>query len=125
MQRASIASDHELTSFVRSFLNDNIDAAWFGVVTASCEEIRALTAPEPNPEQLRAVCIYDTSEPDNRAHAEICRARDFEHADTAELRGHLLRLFNNGSMTARDAYRTGAIWNALPQALRDRPLQAK
>lgn len=122
VQRVSIANDAELTSFVRQFLDANPALAWFGVVTASCADIRALIAPGNNPGQLTAVCVYDTAERDNRAHAEICRARDyFDESDVLELRHELLQLFQNGSMTVRDLYRAGAVWNALAPALQQRP----
>jgi hypothetical protein len=123
VQRESMANDNEIIDFVRSLLDRKASAAWFGVVTATCADIRALIAPGNNPDRVRAVCVYDTAEPNNRAHAEICRARDyFDESDTLELRHDLLALFQNGPMTARDLYRAGAIWNALRPGLRQRPV---
>ena len=122
VQRDSIANNEELTDFVRGSLERRADAAWVGVVSAACADIRALIAPGDNPARLTAVCVYDTAERPNRAHAEICRARDYsDESDVLELRRELLRLFESTPMTPRQLYRAGAIWNALPGTLQQRP----
>ena len=119
VQRVSIASDEELSTFVKSFLEINSQCAWLGVVTASCNEIRRMSVPNENRID-RAACVYDTAEPNNAAHAEICRARDFADADPLELRRELLRLFEDGAMADRQTYRAGNVWAVLPQDLKDR-----
>jgi hypothetical protein len=118
VQRESIATDPEVSAFVRGFLEAASNREWLGVAFAFCRDIRLM--PAPDRDKKRAVCLYDTAEPANPAHAEICRARHFEDADPLELRRELLRLFGDGQIVDRKAYRAGGVWNALSQGLRDR-----
>jgi len=119
VQRASIATDDELVRFVRTFLEQNVKCIWYGVVSALCSDIRAISAPTEKPRD-RAVCVYDTAEAQNRAHAEICQARNFTEADPIEVRRELLRLFGDGVIIDRQTYRAGGVWNAIPRELTDR-----
>jgi hypothetical protein len=125
VQRDSIASDQELLALVQTFLNSRADYVWMGVVIGSCQEIRKVLAPGHWFVAKRTVCVYDTAEPDNPAHAEICRTCRIQEADRAELRAKLLRIFGDGTMTDRQVYRAGNVWNALPPALRARTITSQ
>ena len=120
VQRESVASDDELLTFTRKSLSGREDLAWFGVATATSEALRGLKAPGTG---SRAVCVYDTAEPDNPAHAEMCKTQHIQEADAAELRRSLMSVFNDGILVDRQAYRNGRIWNALPAELQVRPIK--
>ena len=119
VQRDSIASTGELTAFIRSFLEGDQRFIWLGVVAANCDAVRNLLLPDEQA-RLRAVCVYDTAERDNPAHAEMCQTRHIQEADAIELRRQLFAIFGDGPIIGRQAYKHGAVWNALPQELRDR-----
>jgi hypothetical protein len=107
VQRDSIASDREIRRFVRGFLGKKRDRVWLGTVSAKVADLRKILAPDA---VSRALCIYDTAEWRNPAHAEMCRTRHIvEEADEPELRGHLLKAFGGGTVLAREKCRDGSI----------------
>ena len=122
VQREHIATDAELGEFVRKFLLLNTGLSWKGVVSAKCADVRSITIGGPTGKKTaREVCVYDTAEEGNPAHAEICRTRRIQEADELELRRQLMAYFGDGKMLERQAYRGGAIWGALPGDLQARP----
>ena len=85
-----------------------------GVVFAQCQEVRNIMIDDS---KRRMVCVYDTAEPDNPAHAEICQTRHVEDGEENELREKLFVIFGGGKITAPLQYRNGDIWNGLEQPL--------
>ena len=118
MQRDSIASNSEITTFVSTFLSAKEDRVWMGVVSAVCENVREIRI-EGTGE--RVLCVFDTAEKANPAHGEMCRARVIDEADRAELRNHLYKAFNSKFVIAPDGYRAGKVWANLSNGLRSRP----
>ena len=115
LQRESIAPTAELASFVSNFLEGSYDRGWIGVLSAGCKAVRDIRI-EDGIEQ--ALCVYDTAEPNNPAHAEMFSARRTAmEADRGELRFHLRAAFSNGTIVPAPAYRDGAVWNHLSPAL--------
>lgn len=117
VQRNSIANPEELTRFVTKFLSSGDDRSWKGVVEAKCSDIRSLVN---EAKSTRAVCVYDTAEEDNPAHCELCQSHELGEEDEIELRHNLLKLFGEGRLTVPDQFRQGAVWNLLPQELKNR-----
>ena len=120
MQRDDVATDDELIAFVRSFLLAKENRAWIGVVSSSCDSIRAISAPAG---KKRAVCVYDTAESHNQAHAEMFQTRHVSQAseaDALEVRRSLFAAFGNGAIGDRQMYKQGAIWNGLSAELQAR-----
>ena len=118
VQRDSIASNSEITTFVSTFLSAKEDRVWMGVVSAVCENVREIRI-EGTGE--RVLCVFDTAEKANPAHGEMCRARVIDEADRAELRNHLYKAFNSKFVIAPDGYRAGKVWANLSNGLRSRP----
>lgn len=124
VQRDDVATNDELINFVRSFLLAKSNRAWIGVVSSSCDAIRAISA--PTGDNLRAICVYDTGEPHNQAHAEMFQTRHVNQAneaDALEVRRSLLAAFGDGSIGNRQTYKQGAIWNSLSPELQARKLK--
>lgn len=118
VQRHDIATNDELISFTNNFLKDKGDRVWKGVLLASCDVIRAIKLHDSI---NRSLCVYDTAEKDNPAHAEIGQSQYvIEEADSNELRYELLKAFNEGVLTDSVLYKNGAIWNSLPLELKSR-----
>lgn len=115
VQRESIAPAVELTSFVTKFLKGEDDRGWIGVLFANCKAVRDIRIES---EIERALCVYDTAELDNPAHAEMFSARSASmEADNGELRFHLRVAFNNGMILPAPAYRDRAVWSQLSPRL--------
>lgn len=118
VQRHDIAKNNELISFANNFLTGQNDRVWKGVLLANCDAVRAIKL---NDSTNRFLCVYDTAEKENPAHAEIGQSQYIiEEADNNELRHELLCAFNNGILTDSTMYKNGAIWNALSIELRQR-----
>ena len=118
IQRDTVANLLELKNFVQAFLSGGDDRRWIGVITTECLNVRNITI---DPEVARAICVFDTAEPDNPAHAELCRARVMDEADKVELRSELWKAFNADSVTRPNEYRNGQVWTSLSDELRSRP----
>lgn len=115
IQRESIATSEELINFAKNFLISDEKYSWEGVLLAKCDDIRDIKASNKN---NRAVCVYDTAEPDNRAHGEMAQTQYIiEEADQAELRYELFQAFGKGVSVHPNKYREGAIWAQLPDHL--------
>lgn len=119
IQRDSVAGTNEIGKFVESFLSNKSDRAWVGVLTSPCQNVRGIRVET----DARGVCVYDTAEPGNPAHAEMCQTQYvIGDADRLELRNKLLAAFGDGVVIKPQEYRTGTVLAALPQELRARPL---
>lgn len=105
------AENQEVISFVHDFLQVSADHKWLGVVSARSGDLRALRI-DGVPE--RPICVYDTAEPNNPAHAEACWSGvALEEGDAGELRKLLLDAFATGTPTAPAAYRNGEVLHAI------------
>lgn len=111
VQRDSIANDAEITSFVTNFLNDGDDRVWLGAVSAKCSDVRDIRI---DGDKDRAMCVFDTAEPNNPSHGEICRARVVDEADKAELRHSLWKAFNGSVVIKPSDYRMGRPMDRAP-----------
>lgn len=119
IQRDSVAGTNEIGKFVTSFLSERSDRAWVGVLTGPCQNVRAIKVAETDD---RGVCVYDTAEPRNPAHAEMCQTQYVvDEADRVELRKKLFEAFGGGVVIEPLQYRAGAVWAALSQELEARP----
>ena len=118
VQRESYADNNELNSFVSNFLTAKADRIWFGVLTAKCEDLRNLSLGES---PRRAVCVYDTSEKHNPAHAEMFgTAIAADEGDENELRRLLMGAFDNGKLIPPSEYLGGNVWRSIRPELRGR-----
>jgi hypothetical protein len=109
IQRESIATTEELRIFVSNFLR-NGKFEWMGVVTAQCEKVRAIRI---DGKDQKTVCVYDTAEKVNPAHAEIGLTNlALEEADANEMRRHLMLVFNCDSPISPRIYRKGGLNSA-------------
>lgn len=117
IQRDSVARLDELLTFVETFLGRKDEYVWRGVLCGGCRDVRSIKAIEGH----RAVCVYDTAEPENPAHGELCQTHYIiEEADQLELKRNLFAAFGDGSIIQPSEYRNGAVWQQLPQHLRAR-----
>lgn len=117
IQRDDLASAKELTTFVTNFLNAGSNRIWKGVLVGQCRDVRNI---KDTSSTNRAVCVYDTAERLNPAHAELCQTQHISEADGPELRGALFEVFGKGKIRAPLEFRGGTIWKALPQQLQAR-----
>jgi hypothetical protein len=117
VQRDSLATDNELREFVRYQLDRQARWAWRGVVAARCVDLRKIRVSYLR----RSVCVYDTGEANNPAHAELFAAQNMPEADAVELRYELQNAFGDGRILDSTSYRGGVIWSALPAPLQARP----
>jgi hypothetical protein len=122
VQRDNKVGNQELIGVVSKILRGKDNLAWYGVISARASCVRShLSAANE-----QAFCIYDTGEPENPAHAEICwSAHPIKDADGIESRSMLIKAFGNGYYTPRTAFRGGKIFDALPDDLRERKLRVK
>lgn len=122
VQREGLATNKELIELISKFVASKADNAWEGALIAKCSELRGIFVKSNN---SRAVCIYDTAEKENPAHAEISQAQiAMSEEDITELRHDIFVAFGNGVPTLPTAYRQSAIWNSLPAGLK-RPTKYK
>ena len=111
VQREMKASDMELSKHVTDFLNGGEDRKWYAVVVGNAQTIRNL---EMKGFDGRLMCVYDTGEPTNPAHAEICSSRTFEDDGSAnEFRRVVGLAFNAGSPIFPASYRSGEVMRLL------------
>ena len=118
IQRDDIASDKEMIDFVRAFLAGGEDRVWKGLLVAKCHDVRNIEADTPN--KRRAVCVYDTANPGNSSHGELCQTRHISEADQPELRAMLYAAFGEGVISSPNKYRNGAVWAELAPELQAR-----
>lgn len=112
IQRDSIAKDVEINAFVTNFLiAGNGRYSWLGVVSAKCSDVRDIRI---DTDTDRFMCVFDTAEPSNPSHGEICRARVVDEADRVELRHSLWKAFNGGAIVKPSDYRLGQIGDRTP-----------
>lgn len=105
VQRDSIATTEEIATFLRRFLDRNSRCTWSGVLLASCADVRGILINDSN---SRAVCVYDTAERGNPAHAEMCKTHHVvDEADRLELNKKLLEAFGQATVVVPDRYRDG------------------
>ena len=118
VQREYVAQGCEILDLVNLVLNGKNDRAWKGVVFGKCHDIRSIVTGAGN---LRAVCVYDTANSENPAHAELFQTQYvIDEADAVELRYNLFFAFGNGAISTPVQYRSGTVWNNLLL-----PLQAR
>lgn len=118
IQRDSVASDSELTTFVNTFLSSGEKFSWRGVVTTDCATLRNLKISESS---LRSLCVYDTGEPGNPAHGEMCQSQHLDVvAHGPELRNLLFEAFNADNVMTPEDYREGKVWSGISEDLRRR-----
>lgn len=117
IQRHSVAEDAEMQALVKQVLGKKDNYAWKGVLFGQCHNIRSIMADEAD---HRAVCVYDTANPGNPAHAELCQTQHIDEADENELRHDLFVAFGSGVIIAPLQYRNGEVWNNLAQDLQAR-----
>lgn len=117
VQRDELATSKELTNFVTSFLEAGNDRIWKGVLLGQCGEVRNL---KDISSTNRAVCVYDTAERKNPAHAELCQSQHISEADGPTLRAALFEAFGKGVIKSPHEYRDGGIWKSLSDNLRSR-----
>lgn len=115
IQRDSVADNIEILALVKQVLSGQNNRAWKGVIFGQCHDMRSIMTDEVD---HRAVCVYDTANPENPAHAELCQTEYIiDEADAAELRHNLFVAFGSGAIITPLQYRNGAIWNNLPPLL--------
>jgi hypothetical protein len=116
IQRESIASNVEIKNFVVQFLRGDIRRKWVGVVSGDCGDVRNIVIDGC---LGRIVCVLDTGNRDNAAHAEMCKTRhSVEEADRLELHRKLLLAFGGGQVIQPQVYRNATIHQSLPADLR-------
>lgn len=116
IQRDSIATTREVVAFVTSMLKRNEKWTWYGMVSS-----RASTLRDINVADSRALCLYDTAEANNAAHGEFGISNMVTAVeDEPELRKHILDAFGGGKIIPPKEYRGGAVWDGLPELLRER-----
>lgn len=117
VQRENKAQESELVSFTSNFLSRDPNRSWKGAITGNVGDIRSISTTNNT---QRALCVYDTSEKDNPAHAEICQSQLIDEEDKLELKHDLLCAFNKGLITPPEAYRNSRIYSSLSNELRSR-----
>lgn len=118
IQRDSVAKTDEMVAFVKQFLGSRHDFVWIGVLSGQCHNIRSIKVGETD---NRSVCAYDTANPENTAHGELCQTQYvIEEADPGELRHDLFEAFGKGVVIQPHQYREGIVWEQLPQHLQAR-----
>jgi hypothetical protein len=116
IQRESLAEDSEIIRFLLSYLAKNSSHTWLGVVTGPCIDVRKITNDVAH--GRRTVCVFDTAQRPNPAHAELCQTRYIiNEADENELRAQLLRAFNSKTLIKPTNYRGGRIFQSLPPSI--------
>ena len=119
VQRLEHADYQELSQLAEGFLAPSEDRVWLGYVECPSNSLVNLRSSDSG---NRLFCIYDTAEERNPAHAEIGISHRIPEADQAEYRRHLMRAFGDGAILDRQKMKDGAVWNQLPNNLRERRL---
>ena len=117
IQRDDLATNEQSTLFVKDFLDKDVQRVWKGVLVASCKDVRSIKADNG---KARAVCVFDTAEQSNLAHAELCQTHHIDEADRVELRRNLIVAFGNGVPIKPTEYRQGNVWAELRSDFRSR-----
>ncbi len=111
IQRETIATDDELSDFVRNFLRGKSGRKWHGVLLAEAARLREIKLQGID---SRAICIYDTAERTNPSHAEVCAGLTIEdNGDGPELRRLLHLAFDADNPISRAEYRDGNVLSRL------------
>jgi len=114
IQRDGIATSNELIDFTQKFLSGDDNRLWKGVLIAKSETVRKIV----NSLKNQAICVYDTAEMDNPAHAEMMISYNIAETDRAELTARLYEVFDNQNPISPEKYRNGEIWQELPSDLK-------
>lgn len=117
IQRDDLASNQEMVTFVKGFLENGEDRVWKGVLLGKCHDVRNIETDTPD---KRAVCVYDTANLGNISHGELCQTQHITEADQAELRHELFTAFGKGVIHSPTQYRDGVVWSGLSPALHAR-----
>lgn len=110
VQRDDVADVDELVKFSTDFLRGKDDRAWKGVLLGNVGLVRKLI----NFKGAQSVCVYDTAEQRNPAHAELFQSDDLDEADRVELRAELYDIFNGENPVTPENYRSGHVWREVP-----------
>jgi hypothetical protein len=122
VQREKIASDAAVVKVIQNIVAGATDGAWFGMIYAKARDLRNIVLSE---RRQRAICLYDTAESDNFAHAEIFLSREIAEADENELRSDLSKCFGGGAYELPENYRRGEIWKKIGQPMRDKTVAGR
>ena len=106
IQRESLASTNELAALVRGMTASG-KQNWYGVLSATCQSVRDIKIAG---KEFRTLCVFDTSNKHNPAHAELCHSQHvIEEADRLEVRRHLFAAFGSGAYVTPANYRSGEV----------------
>lgn len=98
----------ELAHLVSTVVGGTKGCEWTGVVVAQTDEIRAIRL--DGAPSARAICVYDTAEPQNPAHGELCATTvALDDGSANELRAELMRVFNASTVIAPASIRNGEV----------------
>lgn len=114
IQRETKATNNELVASLEQFLSGRDDATWKGILQARTSDVRSIVLSDA---KERAVCVYDTADENNPAHAEMCNSYVLTDEDNIELRFELTKAFDNGRIINPIDYRGGKVWNLLSAEL--------
>jgi hypothetical protein len=114
IQREDLAGISEIAELVTARLTKNSHEAWRGVLLADCSAVRAIKIDET---RARAICVFDTAERFNPAHAEMCQTHHVTDEDRPEQRSNLYAAFGNLMLVKPADYRQGALWKKLEPEL--------
>jgi len=116
IQRETIATTSELYIFLSKFMRADVRRTWHGVAIAECKQAREIVLDGSG---NRAVCVYDTAESTNPAHAELFQTQYvIDEADELEIRRKLLDIFS--VRFNPDKYRNSELLERLDLDLQDR-----
>lgn len=127
-QRLDHATDTELVTTIDMLTSSADDRLWLGYVQCLAKDIRQIDVSEKS---VQLFCVYDAAlppqnapdtEPENPAHAEIHASRRIPEADEIQYRAELAKAFNSNGIRSRRTLRSGVIWAALREDLKDRKL---
>lgn len=119
VQRLEHSKDDELVACVEGLVSGAENRVWLGYVQTTAQAIRGLEVRKGGEQSL---CVADAALASNRAHAEIHCAYRIPEADQIELRVELMNVFGAGAVLNRRSIRGGAVWDAVQDGLKARPL---
>ena len=70
---------------------------YVGYVDTTCRAVRGITS-----DGVRAFCVYDTAQADNRAHADVCQAILRSKSVASQLRRELMLKFGRTPRSAKE-----------------------